>query len=188
MNVEKISVDLKTSQWLMPEIEDSKIFDLLTFNCSDKRLSDFDSLKWYIYNPSKPRSNFFTLGSNGSLIFDDLVYNSDLLTFFEMSGQIIPIKTQTENFYILNVTECVNCLNNNLTKKSIYEDGTTGRILEYYFHVDRWSESSIFKIPETSKTEILTYSNVKDAENEFISAYKRNSFTGLVFKQLWIER
>jgi len=107
-----------------------------------------------------------------------------LFTLLEMAGQILPINVDGKKLYALNVLECINCLDQENSKFDYYEDGTKGRILRYAFH-HRLTASSIFKIPETSRGEILTYSGVKDAEDEFYSLYKQLKFTGLRFEELY---
>ena len=67
-----------------------------------------------------------------------------------------------------------------------YEDGTrTNRIKKYSFYEDRRTESSLFKIPETCKVEVLTYSGVKDELEEFIGVYNESKFDGLIFEKIY---
>ena len=47
------------------------------------------------------------------------------------------------------------------------------------------NESSIFKIPEVSKTHIFTFSGVKDEEDEFYGLYHKHKLTGLVFEEVY---
>ena len=89
--------------------------------------------------------------------------------------------------FILNVLECVDCLNEKATHFDTYSDGSRGRILKYSFHLDKIQKSNLFKIPETSKTEILTYLDPKDNEEGFIDLYKKLGFKGLVFKRVFSE-
>jgi len=168
----------------MPRISGGNLLDLLSFDCITKK-NEFDNIEWYVFNPKKKKCNFYT-GISGALVFDQEIYDSDLINLFEMAGEILPIKLESgEILYALNVLECVNMLNQNETIYDIYDDGQKGRILKYSFYENCLSESSIFKIPETSKTEILTYSNVKNPDDEFYTAYKDSGFTGLVFELLY---
>jgi hypothetical protein len=62
---------------------------------------------------------------------------------------------------------------------------TKGRILKYAFHKERvMNESTIFKIPETSKTDIFCFADVKDREDEFYYIYQDNNLTGLIFEEI----
>jgi hypothetical protein len=137
----------------------------------------------YVFNPKKKKGNFFSLGGIGALVFDQKAHDI-MLTVFDMAGEILPINVSGENLYILNVLECVNMLDEKNTVWDYYPDGGRGRILKYSFFKNRLSESSLFKIPQTSKAEILTYSGVKDCEDEFYSLYHNNNLTGLIFEEL----
>jgi len=113
------------------------------------------------------------------------VYDSELFTVLEIAGEILPLNMENgEKLYVLNVLECVNLLNSNKTIWHIYDSGEKGHILQYSFY-DSVSESSLFKIPETSKVEILTYSGIKDDTDEFYTLYKKMGFTGLIFRELY---
>ncbi|AXE18452.1 hypothetical protein DR864_12160 [Runella rosea] len=174
-------------QWVLPQIEESELLNLMDLNCYPKSKS-WPNIDWYIYNPKKKKGNFFTTGSGGSFAFDEEVLNSDLFSLIEMAGEVLPIKLEDNtNLYILNVLKCINPLNQKKTKWQLYEDGSKGRILDYSFHTNRFSESSLFKIPETSKIEILTYSGIKGDEDEFKSLYEYLGFTGLEFKQIYTD-
>jgi len=108
-----------------------------------------------------------------------------MLSVFEMAGEILPIKLNGDTLYILNVLECVNMLDDKKTKWDYYENGDKGRILNYSFYINRFPESSILKIPETSKVDVLTYSEVKDSQDEFYYLYKHHNLTGLVFEEVY---
>jgi hypothetical protein len=64
-------------------------------------------------------------------------------------------------------------------------DSSLRRILKYTFHKDRINnESSLFKIPETVKTDIFCIADIRDPLDEFYHIYLRNNFSGLVFKEI----
>lgn len=170
-------------QWVLPQIEENEMLKLMTFDCYSK-VKSWPNINWYINNPKKRKGNFFEIGHSGALVFDEAVLNSDLYSLIEMAGEVLPIKLENNtNLYVLNVLKCVNSLNQKKTKWQLYDDGTKGRILEYSFYENRMSESQIFKIPETSKVEILTYSN--DYDDDFVNLYKDLGFTGLVFDEIY---
>ncbi len=167
----------------MPIIDESRVLDLLNFDCRVKQ-DQLNNINWYVFNPKQKRANFFTLGVGGVIVFDQEVYESHILSLFEMAGEIIPIKAEKETFYVLNVLECVNVLDHNRSEWDVYPNGQKGRLLKYSFFENRVTESCIFKIPETSKTEILTYTGLKDSLDEFYGLYKEKKFTGLTFVEI----
>jgi len=109
-----------------------------------------------------------------------------LREFLLMAGQPLPLPFEGKEFSVLNVTECINCLDT--TKTDWIHEKSTGkpvRIAKYAFHSDRMSESSIFKIPETAKSEILCYEGLKDSADEFKGFVEANRMTGLRFEEIW---
>jgi hypothetical protein len=102
------------------------------------------------------------------------------------AGELLALLYSNKRFALLNVMQCVNCLDQDKTEWEIGE--TTGkpiRIEKYAFHGSRLPESSIFKIPETRRGEILCYEGVKDPDDEFKPFVERHEITGLKFTELW---
>ena len=184
MKIYSVEVDSNKCQWIMPYVDDEVILNLLTFDCHPK-VDTWINTRWYPFNPKEEVRNFFSLGTNGAFAFDEKVYKSDLFTLLEMAGEIIPINFSEQRLYVSNVLVCVNALNENNTEWDLYDDGSKGKIIKYSFYPDRISESSLFKIPETSKSEILTYSGIKDSVDEFKAIYEYNNFTGLIFNEIY---
>ena len=116
-----------------------------------------------------------------------LVFNEKVLdicqTLFEMAGEILPMQVERgPKLYLLNILDCINALDYSRTKWDYYDDGTKGRILEYKLHKNRiGNESTIFKIPETSKTEIFCFTDDRDEDDQF---YHKHKLTGLIFEEI----
>ena len=98
----------------------------------------------------------------------------------------MPLTHEGEQFFALNVTECINVLDNESTQW-VYGQSTGARIRieQYAFHADRLTETPLFKIPETSRSEILTVEGLKDPDDEFKSRVEKMGLTGLVFEEIW---
>jgi len=184
MKIYKLVEDANNYQWIMPENRDD-ITERLSFECQSK-ISGWSPVKMFVFNPAKKKGNFFTLGGIGALVFDEKVLDK-MLTIFEMAGEILPLKVNDMTLYALNVLSCVNSIDKDKSTWNYYDDGTRGRLIKYSFHTDRITESSIFKIPETCKGEILTSYGINDKEDEFLTLYKKHGFTGLTFEELFSE-
>jgi len=183
MKIYKITENIDIVQWVLPRVSEDRILKLLTFDCELKG-NAYENINWYIHNPKKKRSNFY-MGINGALIFDKVVYDSEIYTSLEMAGEILKIKMENgECLFVLNVMECINILDYNKTIWNYYDDGSRGRILEYAFYNEGVSESTLFKIPETSSVDIFTYSEAKHQNDEFYFLYKQFGFTGLNFEEI----
>lgn len=182
MRIFKIKEDTNNIQLVQPTDHSKITLERFTFDCESKK-NDFQNIEFYVYNPKTNPKNFFS--SSGCLTFDEKTLEL-CRAVFEMSGEIIPIKIERgEDLYILNVFECMNGLDYQNTIWDYYDDGTKGRILKYAFHKERViNESTIFKIPETSKTDIFCFADTKDREDEFYHIYHDNQLTGLIFEEI----
>ncbi|MGE5265212.1 MAG: hypothetical protein ACM3S0_17675 [Acidobacteriota bacterium] len=103
-----------------------------------------------------------------------------------MAGELLPLPYEGEEYTVRNVLECINCLDQ---KKTEWVYGqTTGERIEikkYAFHRNRFSESRIFKIPETSKAEVLVVEWKEDSSDEFKYAVEEAGLRGLLFQTIW---
>jgi len=184
MKVFKIKNDTNNIQQLQP-VDHSKItLERFKFECESKKDS-WEEMLYYVNNPKTKSKNFYSF-SSGTLACDDETLEI-CRTVFEMSGEILSIQLENgPKLYVLNILECVNGLDYENTIWDYYDDGTKGRILKYSMHHERiLNESTIFKIPETAKTDIFCYSDIKDPEDEFYYIYKSNNLTGLLFEEVY---
>lgn len=183
MKVLRVNSELDKIQNILPA-EDYE-FEVLSFNGQPK-LEGWTKKRFFVFNPLKKRKNFFILGSDGGALAMDEKAAIELAEFWSLAGELLPIYLETgEELFILNVLEVCNCLDQERTKFDYYSDGTRGRVLAPVFHIDRWPESSIFKIPELIRTHVLTYVDVKGSEDEFYTAYKNSGLSGLRFEEMF---
>ena len=187
VKIYRVKIDPTNSQWALPTDRQFTARGEMFFDGTPKAVT-WNPPEFYIQNPLKPRSNFFIL-SPGALAFDNDVRTDPFIgMFLEMAGEILPIRLETgESLFVLNVTECVNALDKEQTKWRL--DPSTkvpAAIVTYAFHPQRLTQSPIFKIPETRRAEVLTFSGRFSApEDEFVSVYRQSRFTGLEFEEMW---
>jgi hypothetical protein len=68
-------------------------------------------------------------------------------TLLELAGELLPLSHKGKKYYLMNVLECANCLDERSTQwKSDKETRVPIRILKYEFRSDRFPESTFFKI------------------------------------------
>jgi hypothetical protein len=104
----------------------------------------------------------------------------------ESAGELLPLPYRDSLFYLVNVVECLDCLDEQRTNWILGE--TTGariRIEHYHFDPSCLSTSTLFKIPQTAKAEVLTVTGVKDPSLEFKTIVERQGLMGLNFEKLW---
>lgn len=174
-------------QWIAPVDPDLIASGALFFD-GTPRMHVWKEHKFYVQNPLKNRCNFF-LGLWGALVFDDAVMNEYLVrTHLELAGEILPIRLDSgEALNILNVTEVANALNHEATvfRKDRQSNSPMG-VIQYAFSPMRLNQSSIFKVPETARTDVLTVSGrFPNPEDELYAAYSLSGLKGLNFREVW---
>ena len=183
MKVFRIRLDSNNFQSFLPA--DPKIWDedVLKMNCRPK-LPAWKAPSVYTVNPMLQRGAFFHLCSGAFVA--DMSACEELRAILEMACELLPLAHLGGHFHLLNVLECVNCLDE---KKAEWVFGKTTnariRIKEYQFDAGHFSESTLFKIPQTASGEVLTVSGLKDPEDEFKPVVERTGLGGILFEELW---
>ena len=183
MKIYRVRFDVERYQWLIPEDESLWASGLLTFDCQRKG-GGWQAPSVYVQNPKLEPGDFCNFAP-GALVArpSGLEVVQDL---FERAGELVPLALGQERLTLLNVVECVNCLDEGAsTLRYGYPGRTPIGVEQYEFHVDRLSESTLFKIPQTSRAEVLTVEGLKDAHDEFKPVVERAGLRGLEFDLLW---
>ena len=140
--------------------------------------------KVHILEPRLKRGNFLFL-QPGMMVVDERA-RTELAGFLEPSGELLPFDYKGERFWALNVTTCIDALDEDRTEWQIGQ--TTGArigIERYAFHAHRLTGTPIFKIPETSRAYLYTMSGWKDPEDEFVFNVQKRGLKGLRFDEVW---
>jgi hypothetical protein len=183
MQVFKLRLNSNDYQSFLPV--DGRIWetDILKMDCK-RKLPDWKSPEVYIRNPTRQRGNFLHLCSGAFVV--DAVGMQKLRTICEEAGEVLPLAHGRDEYFLVNVLECANCLDNNNTKWVTGKStGVRIRIENYHFDKSRFSESTLFKIPETAASEVLCVTGFKDPADEFKSQVEALGLKGLLFEQLW---
>jgi hypothetical protein len=166
---------------------DQKIWQghTLSMDCRSK-LPDWKPPAVYFGNPMLKPGNFLHFAS-GAFVLDSSGCEA-LRTILEMAGELLPLRHEDADFHLMNVLECVNCLDPQRTQW-VRGKATNAkiRIKEYHFEPSHFSESTLFKIPETALGEVLTVSGLKDQDDEFKSVVERRGLEGIVFEEIWAD-
>jgi len=182
MKVFRASADVNHYQYLLPADTDAPgVYD---FDCTPKE--PWNPPEVYSYKPLLLAADIWGYGMIESTWAVSPGAFERLKWLLVGAGELLPLPFDNQQFALLNVTQCVNCLDHNKTEWVIGE--TTGkpiRIERYAFHGDRLPESSVFKIPETHRGEVLCYEGGKDRDDELKPFVERHNITGLRFTELW---
>ncbi len=181
MRVYRIWNDSNHYQSFLPEQEED--WQKLDMDCTPKAEIWVPPLV-YVHMPKLKEGDFYNSG-RGILIPSPRA-TAALRMHLEMAGELLPLPYKGQEFTVLNVTECINCLDQEKTEW-IYGQTTGAKIgiKTYVFHRNRFSESRIFKIPETHKSEILVVEWVEGTEDEFKYTVESAGLKGLIFEKIW---
>ena len=94
------------------------------------------------------------------------------------AAQALPlIYPDDQVYFVLNVLELVDCLDQSESVIDRYSDGRISHVEKYVFIFERLKGKDFFKIPETAGLEVLV-------SDRFIGAVESNGLKGLIFKKL----
>lgn len=188
VEVFRIKANPKECPWVLPDEVKFTEQGNLIFDGTPKR-DGWNPPKFYLQAPNVKRTDFFIIAA-GAFAFNQAVMDHPMMAmFFEMAGELLPIELETgESLYILNTTEVVNALDQE--KARFRKDPSSGVVVaveQHAFKPERFTQSSIFKIPETCRSEVLTFAGrfVNPKEDEFLENYQAAGFSGLEFRKLW---
>jgi len=109
-------------------------------------------------------------------------------THIEMAGEALPLELEGVELLIINVTEVINCLDHAKVQWRDNGDGTRRLNIDagYHFLPERFSESSLFMLPETFRSSRLYCVERRgDPEEDFNAAVEAAKLKGLKFTQIW---
>jgi hypothetical protein len=118
-------------------------------NCSPK-LEGWISPDIYVWNPKHREGSFYHLCSGAFVVDSETAEKlGDLL---ELAVELLPLSHKGKKYYLMNVLECANCLDERSTQwKFDKETRVPIRILKYEFRSDRFPESTFFKIDASAR-------------------------------------
>jgi hypothetical protein len=184
MKVFRVVPDVRNFQTLTPDDMDWWADFALSIDCFPKK-DVWKPSMFYVRQPKLRVGNFWDI-TPGFLVADDKAA-AHVEEFFEMAGEVLPLPFEGRVFSLLNVTQCLNCLNHEASQWR-EPAARTGRPLKYVFHPRRMDEAGLFKIPETQRAEVLFLEREGDPETEFKAAVESHGFTGLIFEELWSDQ
>lgn len=184
MNVYRIWCDVNKFQSLEIDGEyDLKLLEATTFDATSK-IETWAPPSVFVLYPKLKKGNFLGLFPGTWAVDSQAV--EVLEDFFEMSGELLPLPYEQELLQVVNVTECINVLDQKHTKWHIHEPtGTKIYVESFSFHARRLGDEPLFKIPETCKSNIYTIERCGDPECEFKARVEQAGLTGLIFQKIW---
>jgi hypothetical protein len=165
MRVFRVKSDVNNYRWLVPDVPDSDLLTHTTFDCTE-RFETWEPQRISFLDAAASQGDF-AYYAPGALVSTP-TSNRRINEFFEKAGEVLPLWSDGEVYSLLNVTLCVDALNNNETQW-FEVDGRKISIRKHCFQSDCLLNlrSSLFKIPETSTGSVLALEFDGNPEVEF---------------------
>jgi hypothetical protein len=104
--------------------------------------------------------------------------------FAEMAGELLPLKYKDEMFSVLNITECIECLDSERSEWHTRANGSK-LLVRPFFRAERLPASTLFKSAHSwGHFFCVEYSG--DPKEEFKACVEHEKLTGLLFKEVMI--
>ena len=137
--------------------------------------------EFFVENPSRPHPDIWGIcGLVHALAVTREAFDK-LGVIPDEVGEWFKVSCEGRQLVVLNVTYCINVLN---VKESQFDPNDNQRITKYEFHGNRL-DYSLMKIPQTRKSELLTFEGLAARCDEFKHIVEDEGLTGVQFKRLW---
>jgi hypothetical protein len=184
VRVFRIELDVDRFQYLLPADDKDSSSSQPLFDGT--QIEEWRPPAVYSYQPRLAAGDFWSFQMRSAAWATRPSATHRIQSVLAKAGQILPLPYQGEVFGLLNVTQCVECLDPDATEWIVGESTRKPiRIARYAFLPKRFPESPIFKLPQTARSEILCYEGVLDPVDEFKSIVERHQLTGLTFREIW---
>jgi len=144
---------------------------------------------FYFEKPLEPKSNFLYLCCD-AFVCDERARELAGEPL-EMAGEFLPINIEKENgnYWIYNVTNCINAVDSERSQWEKLGPDPEDRIMDKpAFIASRFGEETIFKIPEDRVTSIYCVEFTGDPDDgEYKATVEHHGLTGLLFELVWTD-
>ncbi len=179
MRVFRIQNDLDHYQYFL--LENSEDRAKLDFDCTPRK-DTWRPPEVYILYPKLKASDFFQFDSSGLITSPRAT--AALRRHLERAGELLPLPYAGTIYTVLNVLECIDVLDESRCEFYYTPSGTRSGIKKYAFHRKRFTETTLFKIPQTYRSEILVVEGMFSI-GDFRDAVRENGLRGLFFTEIW---
>lgn len=145
--------------------------------------------RFRVFNPHADTSHIASLGVGAFAV--SLPIPPELLTIYEKSGELLSLGEPVEDYAVLNITECSDCIDYHATEWVYAASGRVVKAKELVFNPDLIPEASLFKIstregyPSYNKSRIFTHSGLCDERDGFQYWINKLKIKGVSFKLVW---
>lgn len=183
MKVYKIDHDVSKYRALCNLEDDKGSTPSITLDGSSLR-DNWSEISLYSLHPKRPSPDFWHLWhiSGGTAVAGAL--SNNVLEIIQQSAELLPLKYDNVELKLVNIVECIDVLN---IDQCIWKPNLRliGEPLRYVFHANRFTENSLFKIPETCRSSFYALERDGDPISEFKASVEAHKLKGLKFTEIW---
>lgn len=183
MRVYRVRGEVNDYQALLAHDSDIWKTDALRLN-GTPRTDGWIPPRVYSDQPRLKTPDIWTLVGCAGLVFPEEVIGP-LDVILGRAGELLPLPYHGKNLFLLNILQDINCLDSDRSRWVGEEHGRRSAVKTYEFHPNRIPESTLFKIPETDRAEVLCAEGILDREDEFKAVVEDAGWKGLRFQLLW---
>jgi len=186
VRVFRVEADVNTYQYFM--LQDQRLLRSEQLRFDGTVIHEWSPPAVFSYQPQLAYGDFWGFQMWSAALAASPKAIRLLHVLFARAGQLLDLPYQGEHFGLLNVTQCVDCLDPEHTQWILGQETKKPiRIAKYSFVPERLPESSIFKLPQTARSEILCHEGRMSNEDEFRACVEAFALHGLHFRQIWTE-
>lgn len=100
-----------------------------------------------------------------------------------MAGELLPVPYKEQTFSLLNITQCIECLDAERSEWQEMKSTGRKRLRKPFLRADRMCASTLFKSAH-SPLEIYCIEYSGDPEEEFKASVEHHKLKGLVFEEV----
>lgn len=170
--------------WDLPQDTPAATYDALTM-WGAPMAERWNPPPVFIHRPKKKRGDFWGVGMGGGRLGIAPWALEEVRMFAEMAGELLSLPYKNQTFTVLNITECIECIDPERSESVDYGITRRKRITKPFFRADRMCASTLFKSAHNPLGfYCLEYS--RDLEEEFKACVEHQKLTGLQFKEVMI--
>lgn len=111
----------------------------------------------------------------------------ELGDLLDVCAELLPLPHKSDLYYVVNVTTCVDVLDDSATVWRVSEASGKRLSIERYAFIESKlaGVGPLFKIPQTRSTRLMTAVGLREPEEEFMHRVRKAGLTGLRFTELW---
>ena len=188
MKIFEVNCDAERYQYLLWDTRGKKTFQFPDFDGARVEGNSWPPAEVYSLYPKRRTPDIWGLDiASGAIAMGTKAFDT-LECFVEMAGEALPLGYVSEQLMVVNILECLNCLDEEKSLWRKYPPHIKQKVLEMpCIRSDRLTTSTLFKSAHNPRR-IFCWEEEADPEYEFKACVEANKLTGLLFKEVLVSQ